>query len=415
MHLKNKLRAGIGFLFLMALISSGLAAYYLNRLAVDSKVVLKDNYRSLTYTKNIGQVLNDSKKERLDSQTIKTIETNLKKEEQNITEPGEAKLADSLRINFELYQFAPYNALYKSNMMAAVYAIMQLNMDAIQHKYDKAIKTADDAILIVSLMGSVCFLIAFSFMVNFPGYIANPLKKNLDALKQISDNKTTFIATISHELKTPISSIKMGLKLLQDERVGPVNNEQQELLKDIENDTQRMLQITGELINVAQAETGNIQLNFGSTHPKNIVSYAVRVIKSLAEQKEIVIDTLCPDSLPNVVADLDKATWVLTNLLSNAVKYSPAKSTIILQVKRQNNNAIEFSVKDDGYGIDSIYLSRIFERYFKVPGADPDQTGTGLGLAIAKDFIEAQGGMIGVESDPGNGSRFHFTLTTNKA
>lgn len=115
------------------------------------------------------------------------------------------------------------------------------------------------------------------------------------------------------------------------------------------------------------------------------------------------------------MADLDKATWVLINLLSNAVKYSPVKSTINLDVKQQRNQAIEFSVKDVGRGIDSRYLSRIFERYFKVPGAGPDKTGTGLGLAIAKDFIEAQGGSIAVESEPGDGSRFYFTLKVNHA
>lgn len=247
-------------------------------------------------------------------------------------------------------------------------------------------------------------------MVNFPSYIANPVMKNMDNLKQVNDNKTTFIATVSHELKTPISSMKMGLKLLQDERVGTMNGEQQQLLKNIEDDAQRLLQITGELLNAAQAETGNIQLNFGSTHPKNIVTYAVQAIRSLAEQKEITIAIDCPDTLPNVMADLDKTTWVLINLLSNAVKYSPVKSTIDLAVQAKGKNVIEFSVKDSGQGIDAMYLSRIFERYFKVPGADPEKTGTGLGLAIAKDFIEAQGGAIGVASQPGNGSRFHFTL-----
>jgi len=413
MRLKNKLRFGIGFLFLMALISSGLADYYLNRLSSDSKLILKNNYRSITYSKNIGEALDDSKK--ISSANQQIIETNLTQEEHNITEPGEAKLAATLRVNFELYKLAPGNILYKKNIRAAVYAIMQLNMNAIQHKSDTASKTADDAVIIVSLMGSLCFLITFSFWVNFPGYIANPVTKNIDNLKQASDNKTTFIATVSHELKTPISSMKMGIKLLQDERVGTMNTEQQQILQNIEDDAKRLLQITGELLNAAQAETGNIQLNFGSAHPTNIVNYAVKSIKSLADQKEITIAINCPETLPNVMADLDKTTWVLINLLSNAIKYSPVKSTIDLSIQTKGKNVIEFAVKDAGRGIDAMYLSRIFERYFKVPGADPEKTGTGLGLAIAKDFIEAQGGAIGVESQPGIGSRFHFTLIVNNA
>jgi signal transduction histidine kinase len=229
----------------------------------------------------------------------------------------------------------------------------------------------------------------------------------------LNDAKTTFISTISHELKTPLSSIKMSLKLLEDNRVGTVNSEQKQLLKNIEDDAQRLLMITAELLDVAQVETGKINLNFGSTHPKNIVDYAVQSIRFLAEQKQITINTICPDNLPNVMADLDKSTWVLINLLSNALKYSPVKSAIDLVVKKRGSNTIEFSVKDFGQGIDARYLSRIFERYFKVPGADPEKTGTGLGLAIAKDFIEAQGGTIGVESETGDGSRFFFTLIIN--
>ncbi len=237
--------------------------------------------------------------------------------------------------------------------------------------------------------------------------------KNITDFQQLNDAKTTFIATISHELKTPLSSIKMSLKLLEDNRVGTINHEQKQLLQNIEDDAQRLLLITGELLDVAQVETGKINLNFGSTHPKNVVNYALQAIRSLAEQKHVGINVVCPETLPNVMADLDKSTWVLINLLSNAIKYSPIKSTINLVVKKHGGNTIEFSVKDHGQGIDAKYLSRIFERYFKVPGADPEKTGTGLGLAIAKDFIEAQGGTIGVESETGDGSRFFFSLIIN--
>jgi signal transduction histidine kinase len=101
---------------------------------------------------------------------------------------------------------------------------------------------------------------------------------------------------------------------------------------------------------------------------------------------------------------------VLINLLTNAVKYSDENTVVDLIVKKQKADEIAFSVQDYGQGIDQRYLSRIFERYFKVPGFTADQTGTGLGLAIAKDFIEAQSGKIGVESELGKGSRFYFTL-----
>ena len=234
--------------------------------------------------------------------------------------------------------------------------------------------------------------------------------KNITEFQQLDEAKTNFIATISHELKTPISSIKMSLKLLEDSRIGETNPEQKQLLENIEEDARRLLQITGELLNMAQVETGKLQLNFGSTHPKNIVDYAIKALKTTAEQKQVVINVQCSENLPDVRADLDKTTWVLINLLSNAVKYSHEKSTVELVVKIYKADEIEFSVQDHGQGIDERYLSRLFERYFKVPGVSTEQTGTGLGLAIAKDFIEAQAGKIGVESEVGEGSRFYFTL-----
>jgi PAS domain S-box-containing protein len=234
--------------------------------------------------------------------------------------------------------------------------------------------------------------------------------KNITEFQQLDEAKTNFIATISHELKTPISSIKMSLKLLEDKRIGEMNTEQQQLLENIDEDARRLLQITGELLDMAQVETGKLQLNFGSTHPKNIVDYAVKALKTTAEQKQVTLNAHCDENLPDVHADLDKTTWVLINLLSNAIKYSHEKSVVDLVVKKYKQDEIEFSVQDHGRGIDQKYLSRIFERYFKVPGATFDQTGTGLGLAIAKDFIEAQAGKIGVESEMGEGSRFYFTL-----
>ena len=111
--------------------------------------------------------------------------------------------------------------------------------------------------------------------------------------------------------------------------------------------------------------------------------------------------------LPKVKADIDKTVWVLVNLLTNAIHYSSEQATIVVEVYRDNGNVI-FGVKDSGKGIDKRYRERVFDRYFQVPGSP--KTGTGLGLAICKEFIEAQGGTIGVETEVGMGSRFYFGL-----
>ncbi|MDR3695213.1 ATP-binding protein [Mucilaginibacter sp.] len=566
MTIKNKLRIGISFLFLLAIICCGLSIYYLNRLSDDEKNILKDNYVSVQYTKYICVAI-DASPGVLSRQQIKVIEKNLYAEEHDITEPGEGELAAALRSKFEALKKITADNAVASGLHADIrqlsYGIMQLNMTAIERKYAAATISSNNATLMMAFVGSFLFLVAFSFVVNFPGYIANPIKeltesikevskrnyhqqlnfksndefgelgqafntmttkldeyehsnlasilfekkrietiinsmhdaiiglddksfiifanevactligipekhltgrsapeisqendllrnlmvndqhkmkifadgresyytkevlevknddkvigkviilKNITEFQQLDDAKTNFIATISHELKTPISSIKMSLKLLEDDRIGAVNPEQRQLLENIEEDARRLLQITGELLDMAQVETGKLQLNFGKTHPLNIVDYAVKALKTTAEQKQVIINVQCDQGLPDVQADLDKTTWVLINLLSNAIKYSHEKSVVDLVVKIYKADEIEFSVQDHGRGIDQRYLSRIFDRYFKVPGATTEQTGTGLGLAIAKDFIEAQAGKIGVESEIGEGSRFYFTL-----
>jgi NtrC-family two-component system sensor histidine kinase KinB len=122
-------------------------------------------------------------------------------------------------------------------------------------------------------------------------------------------------------------------------------------------------------------------------------------------QLEVVKD----NNLPDVQADVEKTTWVLVNFLSNALRYSAEKSKVITQVT-QHKNLVEFSVKDFGKGIDETYQKRLFDRYFQVPIDGQNKSVSGLGLAISKDFINAQGGTIGVQSEIGAGSRFYFTL-----
>jgi len=234
--------------------------------------------------------------------------------------------------------------------------------------------------------------------------------RNVTSYKELDSAKTNFIATVSHEFKTPISSIKMSVQLLEDIRIGNLNREQKNLLEGIKDDADRMLKITGELLNMTQVESGNIQLNIMPANPKDILEYAIKANKVQAEQKKVSFEIGGFEELPKVLADREKTAWVLTNLISNAIRYSYDNSKIILSAENAGK-FIKFSVKDTGQGIASEYKDKIFNRYFRVPGSFAE--GTGLGLAISKEFIEAQGGQIAVESDFGAGST--FTITLNKA
>jgi PAS domain S-box-containing protein len=230
---------------------------------------------------------------------------------------------------------------------------------------------------------------------------------NVTEYRELDFAKTNFIATVSHEFKTPISSIKMSVQLLENEQVGSLNSEQKNLLENIKDDAVRLLKITTELLNMTQVESGNIQLSLLPADPKEIVSQALEATKVQAEQKHITIEVQSMGSIPKINADLDKTAWVLINLISNAIRYSHENSVILLSVEVREKQVV-FSVKDQGQGIDPQYKNKIFDRYFRIPGSKRE--GTGLGLAICKEFIEAQGGAIAVESEYGAGSTFTVAL-----
>ncbi|WP_026629082.1 ATP-binding protein [Dyadobacter alkalitolerans] len=235
------------------------------------------------------------------------------------------------------------------------------------------------------------------------------LLKNITPFKELDFAKTNFIATVSHELKTPIASIKMSLQLLESQHTGDLNEEQKQLMSSIKEDSDRLLKITGELLNMSQVETGNIQLNIQSSSPYAILKYAVDAVKTPIEQKRIDLVVQAADQLADVKADMEKTAWVLINFLTNAVRYSQEDSKIHIQLT-PTQQGVKFLVRDEGKGIDSRYRTKIFDRYFQVPGSS--KTGTGLGLAISKEFIEAQGGSIGVTSEIGMGSSFYFELAS---
>ena len=233
--------------------------------------------------------------------------------------------------------------------------------------------------------------------------------RNITEFKELDEAKTNFIATVSHELKTPLSSIKMSLKLLSDSRVGDLNQEQTALVEHIREDSDRLLKITSELLDLAQVETGNLQLNFVKSPPRQIIDYAISAVKFQAEQKSIQLELMSKSNVGMVYADVEKTAWVLVNFLSNALRYSAEKSKVIIQVA-EIDGQVEFSVRDFGKGIEEQYQKRLFDRYFQVPTDGNNKSGSGLGLAISRDFIEAEQGRIWVESELGAGSRFCFSL-----
>lgn len=572
MKIKAKLNIGVGLLFLMIIVLSVLSGLYINQLKKDTHNILVANYNTLEYSRNMLLALEDIN---TDPVAYNIFKQHLVKQQNNVTEIGEKEATENITKHFELLKKDPENKMVLSSLRKDIAELMRLNMVAIQYKSNLADITAQKAIVVISVTGTLCFLVAFILMVNLPSNIADPIRQLTASIRQIAaqnykervhfeshsefgelansfntmaeklqeyseskldkiikgkkrvetliDNmhdpvigideknkvlfvndealritglkkenfvgkliqdvavandlirevireiiqpeiadpekktitiyadgkesyfekeiidiniyptgeqqsqfigkvimlrnitpfkeldlaKTNFLGTVSHELKTPISSIQMGLQLIENEKIGSLNNEQKNLITGIKEDSDRLLKITGELLNITQLESGSIQLNIQPSDIRNIVEYAISANKTTLDQKQIQLKTNIEERLTTVLADSEKTSWVLNNLLSNAIRYSYENSEIEINVRNENDK-IKFSVKDYGCGIDQQYIEKIFERYFKTPGAKKE--GTGLGLSISQQFIKAQGGEIFAESELGVGSTFSFTL-----
>ncbi len=231
--------------------------------------------------------------------------------------------------------------------------------------------------------------------------------KNVTELKEQDLAKTNFMATLSHELKTPIAAIDMSVKLLEDERIGQLNGEQWDLTGTIRLNTSRILKMVNEILDISRIETGQLQLELEHVLPDTIVLRSLDNVKTFIAEKKMGVIQHIESNLPALNVDLHKTTAVLVNLLTNAVRYSPENEAIEINVQRQNGS-VQFSVTDKGPGISEDEQRKLFQPYRRAAG---DKTkGTGLGLAISKEFVEAQGGRIWVKSKVGKGSTFGFAL-----
>jgi len=234
--------------------------------------------------------------------------------------------------------------------------------------------------------------------------------RNVTPYKELDLAKTNFIATVSHEFKTPIAAIKMGIQLLENEQTGSLNPDQKHLISGLKDDTERLLRTTGELLNITQVETGKTALNIEPCPIDAIINAAVESNNAQAMARHIVVKSTVIPGLPPILADKEKAVWIVSNLISNAIRYSHENAEIDIYTE-SSTQYISIVVKDNGIGIADTYLPRIFDKYFRVPGTQKE--GTGLGLAISKEFMEAQNGFIDVKSIVGQGTV--FTLNFRKA
>jgi two-component system, NtrC family, sensor histidine kinase KinB len=220
--------------------------------------------------------------------------------------------------------------------------------------------------------------------------------------------KKGVIATVSHQLKTPLTSIRMTIHVLLEERLGKLTEKQAELLVGAREDGERLYSIIEQLLQLSRIESGKLAMNVESVSPHDLVFEAVEGLSRSAQESGIAVIADMPPDLPPVQTDRLLVHQVFENLLSNALKYTEPGGRVTVSA-RAEAELVWFSVADTGKGIPTQYLQRILEQFFRVPGQTSD-TGVGLGLAIVKQIVDAHGGLVSVESQEGKGSMFTFSL-----
>lgn len=228
--------------------------------------------------------------------------------------------------------------------------------------------------------------------------------------KELDEMKSDFVSIVSHEFRTPLTSIQMGVGLLQESKLFKDTSNEKELLNVIDEDSRRLNRLVNELLDLSKIESGKAKMVFNKVDILPLVHDSIKSFELQAKGKNINLSvTQQENQTVNVYADYDKIMLVLVNLISNAMRYTPAGGSIELGVEKSGNK-VYVSVKDTGIGIPKKYQDTIFEKFTQVKNDGVNAGGAGLGLAISKDIIKTHKGRIWVESEEGKGSKFIFTL-----
>jgi signal transduction histidine kinase len=225
--------------------------------------------------------------------------------------------------------------------------------------------------------------------------------------------KTDLLGTVSHQVKTPMTSVRMVLHLLLEESIGPLTKKQRELTRTAFQDTERLLEILRVLLDLRRIERGASAMEKHRVHPSDLLATVEMRFGESARLKGHRLERHVREGLPDVEIDEPRIHQVFENLIENALQHSPDAAAIRLEAERTGGGIVRFSVVDAGPGVPLEHRDRVFDKFFRCPGEK--ESGSGLGLAIAKEIVEAHGGTVGVESEQGEGSRFYFTLHGSNA
>jgi signal transduction histidine kinase len=234
--------------------------------------------------------------------------------------------------------------------------------------------------------------------------------RDISAFKEIGRMKDEFVSAVSHDLRTPITSIRGSLDLMANEVAGELPPHALELTRIAQENCERLVRLIDDVLDIQKMEAGRMELHLEPLELESLVVQAVRSIRPYGDRLEVGFEIESSAPGARVRADPDRVIQVMENLLSNAAKFSPAGSAVRVALAR-GDGTLRVSVRDQGPGIPPEFQSRVFERFTQAPlSSSRRRGGTGLGLSIARAIVERMGGTIGFSSKRGAGATFYFDL-----
>jgi signal transduction histidine kinase len=232
--------------------------------------------------------------------------------------------------------------------------------------------------------------------------------QDVTKFRLLDDAKNNLVGTVSHELKSPLTSLRMAVYLLLEQKIGGLSPRQRDLLETARDDADRLLRILNDILDLSRIESGSAALSRRDTPVRALLAEMAREMKPLVDDAGQRIAIEVDEAVTNVFLDPERIRHVFVNLLGNASKYSPEGGVITLYARPEGDGSVRFGVRDQGAGIPGSEVPYVFEKFYRVPGQA--RKGAGLGLAIAREIVLAHGGFIACASKVGEGSDFHFHL-----
>ncbi|HEY3876580.1 MAG TPA: HAMP domain-containing sensor histidine kinase [Candidatus Kapabacteria bacterium] len=419
--LRVRILTGFSLVILLTVAIAAWSIYHISMLSTSSEHLFVENYRTISYMHQMELALADmqlnahpplSARSRGDNGWAAEdaiIRKNLALEFNNITEPGELQAARNIVRDYNAYLARPSAALAEA-VRADCEGVLAMNERAMfshseAFSNEGAFAQSSTIAITLLLLGAAIFLaVAVS-------------RRSLAEFQELDRAKSNFVATAAHELKTPIAAIKTTSVLLEDGIAGPLSDKQREMAASIQMESNRVLNLVRELLDLAKLEAGTLELHRMPVDVETLLESAILPISMRAEEAGIAIDAAVASDVSEVDVDPNKMAWAVTNLLSNAVRYSKrggavdVKATVIDGATSAAAREVWISITDHGKGIAEKDIERIFDKFVQVEeGAMGFGSGSGLGLSIAREIVLAHRGRIWATSTVGQGTTFTIAL-----